>query len=102
MGESFPELSKESKHISKYLHDEEIKFGETLNKGIQILEDVLKQSNSKKLDGKTIFLLYDTYGFPVDLTADICRERKIQFDKQGFEEQMNMRKINTKEELKKF
>ncbi len=96
MGESFPELSKESKHISKYLHDEEIKFGETLNKGIQILEDVLKQSNSKKLDGKTIFLLYDTYGFPVDLTADICRERKIQFDKQGFEEQMNIQKTKAR------
>ena len=63
MGESFPDLRKESKQISKHIHDEEIKFGETLNKGIQILEDVLKQSNSKSLMEKPFFSYTTLMGF---------------------------------------
>ena len=73
------------------LKQEEERFGETLENGMKILEGALGRLGSgdaRMLDGETVFLLYDTYGFPVDLTADICRERGIAVDHAGFEQAM--------------
>jgi alanyl-tRNA synthetase len=73
------------------LKQEEERFGETLEHGMKILEAALAASSSK-LDGETAFKLYDTYGFPLDLTADICRERNVELDEAGFDAAMERQK----------
>ncbi|TIC83694.1 alanine--tRNA ligase [Crenobacter intestini] len=88
MGDAYPELRIRQAQIEDALKAEEIKFAETLDKGMGLLESALKDS-PKELGGETVFKLYDTYGFPVDLTADICREREIGVDMEGFEREMN-------------
>ncbi len=88
MGDAYPELRIRQAQIEDALKAEEIKFAETLDKGMGLLESALKDS-PKVLGGETVFKLYDTYGFPVDLTADICREREIGVDMEGFEREMN-------------
>ena len=73
------------------LKQEEERFGETLENGMRILDAALgqmKSGDAPMLDGETVFLLYDTYGFPVDLTGDICRERGVAIDHAGFDEAM--------------
>ncbi|MCL2830869.1 MAG: alanine--tRNA ligase [Betaproteobacteria bacterium] len=87
MGEAYPELSAAAGRVADTLRQEEIRFGETLEHGMAILESALAQ-NPQRLDGETAFKLYDTYGFPLDLTADICRERAITIDEAGFDEAM--------------
>jgi alanyl-tRNA synthetase len=84
MGGAYPELAAAKDGVAKMLRTEEERFGETLENGMKILEAQLAK-DSKKLDGRTAFLLYGTYGFPLDLTADICRERGIELDLEGFE-----------------
>jgi alanyl-tRNA synthetase len=91
MGDAYPELREQQARIEGVLKQEEERFGETLENGMKILEAALGQRSSgdaRLLDGETVFLLYDTYGFPVDLTADICRERGIAVDMAGFEQAM--------------
>jgi len=91
MGRAYPELREQQARIEGVLKQEEERFGETLEHGMKILESALGQrmsGDARMLDGETVFLLYDTYGFPVDLTADICRERNIQVDIAGFEHAM--------------
>ncbi|MFP5194892.1 alanine--tRNA ligase [Alcaligenes faecalis] len=86
MGEAYPELISQRERIEQVLRQEEERFSETLENGMRILEGALANlSENAKLDGQTLFTLYDTYGFPVDLTADICRERGIEVDLDGFE-----------------
>lgn len=86
MGEAYPELIQQRERIEQVLRQEEERFSETLENGMRILEGALAAlPESAKLDGQTLFTLYDTYGFPVDLTADICRERGIEVDLDGFE-----------------
>lgn len=86
MGEAYPELIQQRERIEQVLRQEEERFSETLENGMRILEGALAAlPASAKLDGQTLFTLYDTYGFPVDLTADICRERGIEVDLDGFE-----------------
>jgi len=92
MGSGFTELTEKKELIANHLLDEEEKFGETLNRGIEILDNVLLNSKQNKIDGKTAFLLYDTYGFPIDLTADICREKGFTLDQEGFEKEMSSQK----------
>ena len=92
MENGFPELLDKKELIANYLLEEEEKFSETLNRGIEILDSVLKNTKSKVIDGKTAFLLYDTYGFPLDLTADICREKGFDLDQIGFEKEMSGQK----------
>jgi alanyl-tRNA synthetase len=87
MGAAFPELSKARERVSQVLRQEEERFAETLEKGMGVLEGALA-SGEKLLDGETAFRLYDTFGFPVDLTADICRERGVMLDMAGFEASM--------------
>ncbi len=86
MGEAYPELISQRERIEQVLRQEEERFSETLENGMRILEGALANlPENVKLDGQTLFTLYDTYGFPVDLTADICRERGIEVDLGGFE-----------------
>ena len=91
MGDAYPELREQQARIEAVLRQEEERFGETLENGMKILEGALGRLGSgdaRMLDGDTAFLLYDTYGFPVDLTADICRERGIAMDVAGFDQAM--------------
>lgn len=86
MGQAYPELIAQRERIEQVLRQEEERFSETLENGMRILEGALASlPENAKLDGQTLFTLYDTYGFPVDLTADICRERGIEVDLDGFE-----------------
>ena len=87
MGSAYPELIEAKARIAAVLKQEEERFAETLENGMQILEVALGQE-SRILDGETLFRLYDTFGFPLDLTADIARERGIAIDHAGFEQAM--------------
>jgi alanyl-tRNA synthetase len=87
MGEAYPELRQGKARIAAVLRQEEERFAETLENGMGVLESALA-SGEKLLDGETAFRLYDTFGFPVDLTADICRERGVMLDMAGFEAAM--------------
>ena len=89
MGGAYPELAAQQARVEQVLRQEEERFGETLENGMRILESALTALPAgQALDGQTLFTLYDTYGFPVDLTADICRERDIPVDLDGFEQAM--------------
>lgn len=89
MGEAYPELVQHQQRIEQILKQEEDRFSETLEHGMKILEAALADlPKDGVLDGQTLFTLYDTYGFPVDLTADICRERQVEVDLAGFEQAM--------------
>ena len=86
MGEAYPELAATADRVAQVLKQEEERFGETLEHGMRILDAALANvPKGGQLDGTTLFTLYDTYGFPVDLTADICREREVEVDMAGFE-----------------
>ena len=86
MGDAYPELVRESARVAATLKQEEERFGETLEKGMGILNAALAVlAKGSKLDGQTAFTLYDTFGFPLDLTADVCRERGVEIDEAGFE-----------------
>ncbi|NHZ65255.1 alanine--tRNA ligase [Massilia genomosp. 1] len=93
MGAAYPELAAVKKRVADMIEAEEVNFGRTLENGMKVLEAQLAK-NPGKLDGATAFLLYGTYGFPLDLTADICRERGIDFDEAGFHEAMKRDKEN--------
>jgi alanyl-tRNA synthetase len=91
MGEAYAELRNQASRVSEVLKQEEERFAETLENGMSVLESALA-SGEKLLDGDTVFKLYDTYGFPVDLTADICRERSVRIDMAGFEAAMEQQR----------
>jgi alanyl-tRNA synthetase len=88
MGDAYPELVKAKSHIEKVLHKEEQRFAETLDQGMEILETAITKIDGTEIPGDVAFKLYDTYGFPVDLTADIARERDLTVDQEGFEAAM--------------
>ncbi len=88
MGEDFPELVKAKTHVEKTLKKEEQRFAKTLDQGMEILETAISSLDGKEIPGDVVFKLFDTYGFPVDLTADIARERGLTIDQQGYEENM--------------
>jgi alanyl-tRNA synthetase len=88
MGGAYPELAKAQAHVEKVLAKEEARFAETLDQGMEILEAAIADLDGKQLPGDLVFKLYDTYGFPVDLTADIARERDLSIDQQGFDAAM--------------
>ncbi|MBJ7311799.1 alanine--tRNA ligase [Rugamonas sp. CCM 8940] len=91
MGVAYPELNEAAERVAQVLKQEEERFGETLENGMKILEAQLAK-DGKNLDGATAFTLYDTYGFPLDLTADICRERDVKLDEAGFAVAMELQK----------
>jgi len=89
MGAAYPELVKGQVHVEKVLANEEKRFAETLDQGMEILDVAIAELKGKEIPGDVVFKLYDTYGFPVDLTADIARERGLTVDQSGFEEAMS-------------
>ncbi|MEK7990160.1 MAG: alanine--tRNA ligase, partial [Thiotrichaceae bacterium] len=88
MGEAYPELRESKALAARILKQEEQRFAETLDQGMKLLEQAIAGLNGAEIDGATIFKLYDTYGFPVDLTNDIARERNLNLDMAGFETEM--------------
>jgi len=88
MGDAYPELEKNKAIIVKMLKAEEEQFARTLDRGLLILDEALDKVSGKIIDGELVFKLYDTYGFPADLTADIARERGLEIDQAGFEAAM--------------
>ena len=88
MGEAFPELKSQQGQIERVLKTEEEQFAKTLDQGLKILEQDLAGLKGQVIPGDVVFKLYDTYGFPVDLTADIARERELSIDEAGFEREM--------------
>ena len=95
MGDAYPELKEKQAQIEEALKNEESRFAQTLETGMALLENALAKG-SQKLDGEIIFKLYDTYGFPYDLTADICRERNIELDETGFEREMEAQRARAR------
>jgi len=89
MGAAYPELRKARAHVEKVLKKEELRFAETLDQGMEILEEAIRGLAGEQIPGEVVFKLYDTYGFPVDLTADIARERGLTIDEKGFEASMD-------------
>ena len=92
MGEAYPELPEKRELVERALKAEEERFGETLEQGMKVFEDVAAKTSSKIIPGEAAFRLYDTYGFPVDLTADIARERGLSVDMTGFETAMEQQR----------
>ncbi len=88
MGDAFAELRTQQAHIERVLKTEEEQFAKTLDQGLKILEQDLAQLKGTEIPGDVVFKLYDTYGFPVDLTGDIARERELTIDEAGFEAAM--------------
>ena len=88
MGEAFPELKTQQAHIERVLKTEEEQFARTLEQGLRILEQDLANLQGSEIPGDIVFKLYDTYGFPMDLTGDIARERELTIDEAGFEAAM--------------
>ncbi|MBH3427808.1 alanine--tRNA ligase [Pseudomonas alkylphenolica] len=88
MGEAFPELTQQQANIERVLKAEEEQFAKTLEQGLKILEQDLAELKGSVVPGDVVFKLYDTYGFPMDLTADIARERELTIDEEGFEREM--------------
>lgn len=88
MGQAYPELAQDQQRIESMLIREEELFAKTLEQGLKLLEGELKNLKGKVIAGETVFKLYDTYGFPTDLTADIARERDLEIDQAGFEKEM--------------
>ncbi len=97
MGAAYPELVEQRERIASTLKQEEERFGETLENGMKILDAELATiPKGGSLDGRVAFTLYDTYGFPVDLTADICREREVEVDLAGFDAAMEVQRTQAR------
>ncbi|EHS7464611.1 alanine--tRNA ligase [Vibrio cholerae] len=97
MGTAGAELNKQQALVEKVLRIEEENFGRTLDRGMSILNDALDQLSGQVLDGETVFKLYDTYGFPADLTNDVARERGFSIDEAGFEQAMEEQRQRARE-----
>ncbi len=96
MNKAYPLLEEKKEHITQTIKDEEIKFFETLGKGINILEDAINGLDDDVIPGTVVFKLHDTFGFPYDLTADIAREKGLKIDEEGFTTSMNQQKKSSK------
>ncbi|MDX2416533.1 MAG: alanine--tRNA ligase [Xanthomonadales bacterium] len=96
MGEAYPELVQNQAHVERILKLEEERFAETLEQGMRILEEDLAAMQGNVIAGDTVFRLYDTFGFPMDLTADIARERGLGIDREGFEKAMDAQRTRAR------
>ncbi|CDH05942.1 alanyl-tRNA synthetase [Xenorhabdus bovienii str. oregonense] len=97
MGAAGDELKRQQSLVEQVLKTEEEQFARTLERGLQLLDEELEKLSGDTLDGETAFRLYDTYGFPVDLTADVCRERNIKVDEAGFDVAMENQRRRARE-----
>ncbi|MDR9425400.1 MAG: alanine--tRNA ligase [Marinobacter sp.] len=96
MGDAFPQLVSSRKQIEKVLQQEEEQFVKTLDKGLRLLEQDIAELKGSEIPGETVFTLYDTYGFPVDLTNDIARERGLSLDYEGYEKAMEAQRARAR------
>lgn len=96
MGEAYPELVQEQANVERVLKQEEKRFAETLENGMKILEEAFAQLTGTVVSGEVAFKLYDTYGFPVDLTADVARERHLTVDEVGFAKEMEAQRARAR------
>ncbi|MBN0980402.1 alanine--tRNA ligase [Pseudomonas hygromyciniae] len=96
MGQAFPELAQNQAHIERVLKAEEEQFAKTLEQGLKILEQDLAELKGDVVPGDVVFKLYDTYGFPMDLTGDIARERNLTLDEAGFEREMEAQRVRAR------
>ncbi len=96
MGDAFPQLVSSRKQIEKVLQQEEEQFAKTLDKGLRLLEQDIAELKGNEIPGDTVFTLYDTYGFPVDLTNDIARERGLSLDYEGYEKAMEAQRARAR------
>ncbi|HUR40648.1 MAG TPA: alanine--tRNA ligase [Verrucomicrobiae bacterium] len=96
MGAAFPQLLDKRLTIERAIRQEEDAFAQTLDRGMKLLEDAVKQAKDQTIAGETIFKLYDTYGFPYDLTADIARERGLKVDEAGYEAAMEAQRVRAR------
>lgn len=92
MGDAYPELTTSKAHIEKILLQEENQFARTLEQGLRLLQDQMQSLDDNEISGQVAFKLYDTYGFPIDLTADIARENNLQVDMDGFNQLMQQQR----------
>lgn len=97
MGSAADELKHQQAMVEQVLKTEEEQFARTLERGLALLDEELSKLTGDTLDGETAFRLYDTYGFPVDLTADVCRERNLKVDEAGFEQAMDAQRRRARE-----
>jgi len=97
MGAAGEELAKQQALVEQVLKTEEEQFAKTLERGLALLDEELSKLQGDTLDGETVFRLYDTFGFPVDLTADVCRERNLKIDEAGFEKAMEQQRQRARE-----
>ena len=91
------ELKNQQSHVEQILKTEEEQFAKTLERGLALLDEELEKLQGDTLDGETVFRLYDTFGFPADLTADVCRERNLKIDEAGFEKAMEQQRQRARE-----
>ena len=96
MGDAYPELHKQKNHVARVLQKEEERFSETLDQGMRILEEAISEMKGDTIGGDMVFKLYDTYGFPADLTADVARERGLKIDQAGFDSKMEAQKTRAR------
>ncbi|WP_256823493.1 MULTISPECIES: alanine--tRNA ligase [unclassified Pseudomonas] len=96
MGAAFPELTQNQAHVERVLKAEEEQFAKTLEQGLKILEQDLAGLQGSVVPGDVVFKLYDTYGFPMDLTGDIARERNLTLDEEGFEREMEAQRVRAR------
>ncbi len=96
MGEAYPELVEKQSFVERVLHGEEERFFETLSQGMKLLEATISDLDGNSIPGETVFKLYDTYGFPADLTADVARERDLLIDSDGFDTHMDAQKARAR------
>jgi len=97
MGAAGEDLQRQQVQVEQVLKSEEEQFAKTLERGLALLDDELENLQGDTLDGETVFRLYDTFGFPVDLTADVCRERNLKIDEEGFERAMELQRQRARE-----
>ena len=97
MGAAGEELQRQQTQVENVLKSEEEQFAKTLERGLALLDDELAKLKGDTLDGETVFRLYDTFGFPADLTADVCRERNLKIDEAGFEKAMEQQRQRARE-----
>ena len=97
MGDAYPELKNQQNRLSSIIRSEEEQFARTLDNGMQVLNDAIDAMPGKTLHGEVIFRLYDTFGFPTDLTNDIARERSIKLDMEGYEKCMEQQRRRARE-----
>lgn len=97
MGDAYPELASKAEHVAKTIRQEEEQFSTTLTQGLKLFEQAAQELKNKILPGETVFKLYDTYGFPADLTADMARERGLEIDYPGFEEAMQQQRKRSRD-----